>query len=92
MALRLGQLPTPAPVCYDPCVLSVGRASAEALPRLAASAQAFDFDIYQRLRHENLARSPGGRYFIELYDTHTREMTQIVRANPQVFDDRTTRR
>ncbi len=92
-----GAPPTVTPTEPDPCfsyicvIRQLAECPVEPQPLLSATrkrleaAAAIDFGIYQRLRHENLARSSGGRYFIELYDTHTREMTDIVRSSPQAF-------
>ena len=67
--------PQPAPV-----------GSGAGLARAAALAASIDVGIYRRLRDESCLETPAGRHFADLYNTHTSELSDIVRANPQALE------
>ncbi len=80
------RIDTPTPVGGEPTVTPapIRPASWSVLARAAALAT-FDPDVYLRLRKESFLETPVGRHFADLYNTHTREMSDLARANPQAL-------
>jgi hypothetical protein len=43
--------------------------------------------LFYRVRFEILGQSPKGEHYIQLFDTHTREITLILRDNPSMISE-----
>src|SRR5262245_20011526 len=84
--------PTPAPTHGTTAAPGVPRPptppppSVGIRPGSAARAATIDPGLYLRLRDESFLETTAGRHFADLYDMHTREMSQIALTHPEAFD------
>jgi hypothetical protein len=88
--------PTPIP-CWCPlkflaglfCNETSSNSANMVLFRAASAIQsaAFDIQVFYRVRDELLSQSPEGQRYIDLYNAHGIEISEILRSNPVLADE-----